>query len=97
MSRDADSTKHVKKMLHAFPRAPHIDSGCYRRPQSTHRALHMCAEVEFEPKTRVKIQYEKDTYGFDLQGVNFSLDFLLFLVVRSLVRSASTIFNERDC
>ena len=41
----------------------------------------MCAEVEFEPKTRVKIQCEKDTYGFDLQGVNFSLDFLLLLVV----------------
>jgi len=41
----------------------------------------MYAEVEFEPKTKVKIQYEKDTYDFDLQGVNFSLNFLLLLVV----------------
>ena len=76
--------KHVKKTLYACPRLPSIDSEHYRRPQSP-KTLHMRAEVGgitgFETKTKVKIQHEKGTYDFDLQGVNFSLDSLLFLVV----------------
>lgn len=37
-----------------------------------------------------------DAYSFGLQGINFSLDRLLLLVVRGLVGFASTMLNECD-
>ena len=53
--------------------------------------------MDVEPKTKAKAWKEKDTYNFGLQDINFSLDCLLLLVVRGLVRPARTVFDERDC
>ena len=58
--------------------------------------MHGGVGFELEARNKLKTQYESDTYEFNLQRVNSSLDCLLLLVVRSLVWSASTILNECD-
>lgn len=94
-----NQTKHVKKTLYAFPASPGVDSGSYRPPQPMYRTPQVYTEggggVEFETKTNV--DNESDTYNFDLQGINFSLDPLLLLLVQSLVGFGTTVFNECDC
>lgn len=50
----------------------------------------------FETGTNMKFKYENNTYHFDLQGINFSPDSLLLLLVCRLVRLARAIVNERN-
>ena len=57
-----------------------------------------CAEEDGgakpELKSQMKAQYENNTYEFNLQGLDFSLDSLLLLVVCSLVWLAGSVLDE---
>lgn len=84
------------KTLYASPRD--MESCQQPRQNAVHtRRRGRRSGIQSGNTEQVGTKYENDTYDFDLQGVNFSLDSLLLFVVRSLVGFASTILNERDC
>jgi hypothetical protein len=70
-----------------------IGNGLRKRPHPTPRKLHVRGEWNPNQKHEIKrdLEARNDTYGFDLQGANLSLDFLF--VVQCLVGSASTVLD----